>query len=534
MGRVHRISMNRPPNNPSTELDRRLRIEMLLSELSARFVRATSESIDKEIVNAQQKIVTALDLERSTLVQTEDAARYVVTHCWQVPGAAPCPTFAFQDLPWLANVLARGEAIRFARIDDLPEEAAREKEVAREFGPRSNVTFPLTVGGTVIGAMAFGTVLREREWPDDIVNHLWLFVEMIGSAIARTRGEVATQNALDEVRRLRDQLRRENVYLQSEVKVIGGHGRIIGESPSLRGVLEQVEQVAGTNSTVLLIGETGTGKELIATAIHERSPRCSRPMVRVNCAAIPQTLIESELFGREKGAYTGALSRQVGRFELAHGSTLFLDEVVELPLEVQTKLLRALQEKQIERLGSPKIISVDVRIIAATNQDLEKAVREKRFREDLYYRLNVFPIRIPPLRERLEDIPLLIQSFVLEFANSLGKSIESIDRESVDALQRYSWPGNIREVRNTVERAMILASGPRLYISAPSVSPIGAAPSLFLVDAERDHLLNVLEKAGWRIRGKDGAAEILGLKPTTLESMMLRHRISRKSIARTG
>jgi transcriptional regulator with GAF, ATPase, and Fis domain len=526
--------MNRPANDVHSELEDRLRFEILLTELSARFVRVTSESIDQEIVNAQEKIVLALDLERSTLVQTENGGHNVVTHSWQMPGVAPFPTLAVNVLPWMERALSRGEVVCFARVEDLPEEAIREKEVISKFGPRSNATFPVKVGGNVIGAMGFGTVHREREWPAHIVNRLRLFVEMIGSAIARTRAEAATQKALDEVRRLGDQLLRENVYLQSEVKVVSGHEHIIGSSPALRHVLEQVEQVAGTNSSVLLIGETGTGKELVASAIHERSPRGARPMMRINCAAIPQTLIESELFGHEKGAYTGALSRQVGRFELAHGSTLFLDEVSELPLDAQTKLLRVLQERQVERLGSPKTISIDVRIIAATNQDLEKAVREKRFRDDLYYRLNVFPIRMPPLRERLEDIPLLIQSFVNEFAKSFGKSIQSIDKESIDSLQRYPWPGNIREVRNTVERAMILANGPRLYISAPSVSPGDFPASLFLMDAERDHLVSVLEMTGWRIRGKGGAAEILGLKPTTLESMMVRLRITRRSIGQTG
>jgi len=328
---------------------------------------------------------------------------------------------------------------------------------------------------------------------------------------------------------LRDQLHRENVYLQQEVKIIRGHHRgLVGESAALRHVLEQVEQVAATNSSVLLIGETGTGKELIASAIHELSPRASRPMVRVSCVAIPETLIESELFGREKGAYTGALLRQVGRFEVAHGSTLFLDEVSELPLEVQAKLLRVLQEKQVQRLGSPKNITVDVRIIAATNRDLEKAIREKRFRDDLYYRLNVFPIRMPPLRDRPDDIPLLIQSFVNEFAKSFGKYIESIDKDSIDSLQLYTWPGNIRELRNTVERAMILASGPRLFISPPSVSSNDAAASLLLSDTEREHLRSVLEMTGWRVRGKDGAAEILGIKPTTLDSMMIRLGITPK------
>ena len=265
----------------------------------------------------------------------------------------------------------RGEEVCWERLDDLPEEAAREKEIGRRFGPRSSFTSPLRVGGKVIGAISFGTVHREREWPDAILSRLRLFVEMIGSAIARTRAERATQQALDEVRRLRDQLQRENVYLQQEVKAVRGRGGLIGESAALRRVLEQVEQVAATNSSVLLIGETGTGKELMASAIHEFSPRASRPMVRVSCAAIPTTLIESELFGREKGAYTGAMSRQVGRFEVAHGSTLFLDEVGELPLEVQVKLLRVLQEKHVERLGSSKSIPVDVRIIAATNRDLE-------------------------------------------------------------------------------------------------------------------------------------------------------------------
>jgi transcriptional regulator with GAF, ATPase, and Fis domain len=521
--------MNRPLYEPHTEFEDRLRFEMLLTELSARFVGVTAESIDNEIVEAQRQIVQALDLDRSVLGQLEGGEGFVVTHSWYRPGVEALPAFAIRGLPWLASLIARGEAVCIARLGDLPEEAAREKEVGIRFGLRSNATFPLKVGGKVIGAMSFGTMHREREWPEPIVSRIRLFVEMIGSAIARTRAEGATREALDEVRRLRDQLQRENVYLQQEVKIVRGHHQgLIGQSPALRHVLEQVEQVAATNSSVLLIGETGTGKELIASAIHELSPRGSRSMVRVSCAAIPETLIESELFGREKGAYTGALSRQVGRFEVAHGSTLFLDEVGELPLEVQVKLLRVLQEKQVQRLGSPKSIAVDVRIIAATNRDLEKAIHEKRFRDDLYYRLNVFPIRIPPLRDRPEDIPLLIQSFVNEFAKSFGKCIESFDKDSLESLQRYRWPGNIRELRNTVERAMILANGPRLFISPPNVSSNDAAASLLLSDTEREHLRGVLEMARWRIRGKEGAAEILGIKPTTLDSMIVRLGITPK------
>lgn len=515
-------------SSPHPDIDGRLQFEMLLTELSTRFVRVTSASMDKEIVDAQRRIVQTLELDRSTLVQLRDNERFVLTHSWQLPGLQPFPGFAVKELPWMAAAILRGETVCFARVDDLPPEASREKEIARKFGPRSNVTFPLKIGGKVIGALAFGTVHREREWPDTLVNRLNIFVEMIGGAIARVGAEEETRTALDEVQRLRDQLQRENVYLQQEVKSARGHRGLIGDSAVLRSVLEQVDQVANTDSSVLLIGETGTGKELIACAIHEHSSRSKRPMVTLNCAAVPQTLIESELFGREKGAYTGALSRQAGRFEVAHGSTLFLDEIGELPLDVQAKLLRALQEKQVERLGSSKSIHFDARIIAASNRDLEKEVHEKRFRDDLYYRLNVFPIRMPALRERAEDIPLLVEVFVHQFAKSFGKVIESIDKDCVRQLQLYSWPGNIRELRNTVERAMILSNGPRLRILPPrSTSEVGIC-SMLLSDAERHHLRSVLEITGWRIRGKNGAAEMLGLKPTTLDSMLIRHGITPK------
>jgi formate hydrogenlyase transcriptional activator len=522
--------MNALGSDPHAGCEDRLRFEMLLTELSAQFIGATSESLDNEIVSAQRRIVEALDLDRSVLGQLAEGGKgFVYTHSWYRPGLTPLPGFSVTDLPWMATIIARGETVCVAHLDDLPEEAAKEKEVGRKYGLRSNITFPLKVGGKVIGAISFGTMHREREWPDDIVNRLRLFVEMIGNALARTRAEQATLLALDEVRSLRDQLQRENVYLQQEVKAGRGHAHLIGASTGLRNVLEQVEQVAATTATVLLTGETGTGKELVASAIHDSSPRAARPMIRVNCAAIPETLIESELFGREKGAYTGALSRQVGRFEVAHGSTLFLDEVGELPHAVQVKLLRVLQERQIERLGSSKSISVDVRMIAATNRDLEAAVREGAFREDLYYRLNVFPIKIPPLRERREDIPALIESFVKEFAKALGKSIESIDKRSIDALRLYEWPGNIRELRNAVERAVILSNAPLLRISTPKSSANGGNVSLSMEDNEREHLRKVLEMTGWRIRGKDGAAEILDVKPTTLESRLTRLNLFRKA-----
>jgi PAS domain S-box-containing protein len=341
---------------------------------------------------------------------------------------------------------------------------------------------------------------------------------------------ILLRDALQKAGRMQARLRQDNLYLQKEVKSSRGYGRIVGHSPALLRVLSQVEQVAPTLSSVLLLGETGTGKELFATAIHEMSPRRDRVMVRVNCAAIPVALIESELFGREKGAYTGSLARQIGRFELADGSTLFLDEISELPAESQAKLLRALQEKEIQRLGSPKPIKVDVRVIAATNRDLAEAVAAGRFREDLYYRLNVFPITVPPLRDRREDIPLLVWSFVDEFSKAMGKSIEAVSKASLRAMGQYPWPGNVRELRNAIERAMILADGPTLAVDPPSVAPIPAHRNLAtLAEVERDHIQRVLEATHWRVRGAGGAAEILGLPPTTLESRMAKLGLHRNS-----
>ncbi|BCS30889.2 hypothetical protein TBR22_A00900 [Luteitalea sp. TBR-22] len=314
----------------------------------------------------------------------------------------------------------------------------------------------------------------------------------------------------------------EHVPLAREGRRHSGASRIIGQSAVAQRVVNQARQVAATDSTVLLLGETGTGKELFATAIHEQSARRGRAMVRVNCGAIPATLIECELFGREKGAFTGALARQVGRFELADTSTIFLDEIGDLPHDVQVKLLRVLEERTIERLGSSRPIAVDTRIIAATHRNLEQRVQAGLFREDLYYRLNVFPIHVPPLRERTEDVPALVWHMVEEFSRAFGKRIDAIDQDCLAALQQYHWPGNLRELRNLVERAMIVATGRRLTIPLPAVTPTTPRRSARLVDVERAHIHSVLESARWRIRGAGGAAERLALKPTTLETRMAR------------
>jgi transcriptional regulator with GAF, ATPase, and Fis domain len=305
-------------------------------------------------------------------------------------------------------------------------------------------------------------------------------------------------------------------------------GAVVYNSHAIRAILDQVHMVAPTDATVLLLGETGVGKEIFAQAIHDASLRKRRPMVRVSCAAIPATLIESELFGHERGAFTDALVRQIGRFEAANGSTLFLDEIGELPLEMQVKLLRVLENRTVERLGSHQPIKVDVRIIAATNRNLERAVRDNAFREDLFYRLNVFPIAVPPLRERRDDIPALIWAFIDELSGTFGKRIDAISSRSVAELQQYSWPGNVRELRNLIEREIILAKGTTLNPAAPRSKPgASRAGGTRLVDLQVEHIQSVLDSCGWRIRGASGAAERLGLKPTTLESRMARLGIAR-------
>jgi transcriptional regulator with GAF, ATPase, and Fis domain len=306
---------------------------------------------------------------------------------------------------------------------------------------------------------------------------------------------------------------------------------VVAESAAMRAVLEQVQQVAATPATVLLLGETGVGKEVIAEFIHDSSPRRSQRMVRVTCAAIPTALLENELFGRERGAYTGAVTRQIGRFEAANHSTLLLDEIGDLPLGVQVKLLRVLQERTIERLGSAQSTALDVRIIAATHGDLEQGVRDRTFREDLYYRLNVFPIVVPPLRQRVEDLDALAWSFIDEYSRTLNKRIDSIAPRSLEALRQHHWPGNVRELRNVIERAMIIANGRQLVVDVPKTS---ASHATTLTEIQASHIRGVLKATNWRVRGRGGAAERLGIKANTLESRMAKLGIARPKPADTS
>ena len=330
------------------------------------------------------------------------------------------------------------------------------------------------------------------------------------------------EEALLEIKKLKDQLESERAYLQEEIKLEYNHENIIGQSDGLNYVLYKVEQIAGSKTIVLVLGETGTGKELVARAIHSLGQQKERALVKVNCATLPSNLIESELFGHEKGAFTGANVRHLGRFEIANGTTLFLDEIGELPMELQAKLLRVIQDGEFERLGSSRTIKVDVRIIAATNRNLEEEVSKGRFREDLWYRLNVFPITMPPLRDRLEDIPLLVDFYVKKISKRMGKSIEVIPSNVMDALRNYHWPGNVRELENVLERAMINSSGPKLRLVDELKQPRKdfSTSKKTLEAVERDHILQVLNQTQWKVSGKNGAAEILGLNRSTLRARM--------------
>jgi formate hydrogenlyase transcriptional activator len=362
------------------------------------------------------------------------------------------------------------------------------------------------------------------------------------------QAELQLKEAFIEIQRLKDRLEVENTYLQEEIQGLNGFHETVGQSGAIRSVLQQVEWVAVTNASVLVLGETGTGKELIARTIHRLSSRSHRPMVKVNCATLPATLIESELFGHERGAFTGALAKRVGRFELADEGTIFLDEIGELPLALQVKLLRVIQEGEFERLGSSTVQRVDLRVIAATNRNLRQAVEEGSFRKDLYFRLNVYPIEVPPLRERAEDIPLLISHFIQKRQGALGRTIDSVSSELIAAFSSYHWPGNIRELENVVEHALIVSPGSKLMLpesvlrNATHESSLGDPGSGWrsqsrvssarpirasLDEVERRAISSALEKAGWRIKGKGGAAELLGLKPSTLRSRLKKLGIER-------
>jgi formate hydrogenlyase transcriptional activator len=497
--------------------------ERMLAELSARFANLPPEQVEFEIQVAQTTLRQFLGFDRSNYSEFDDGDGPLIVisssandNIEQLPPGPFVP-----HVPWYLSKLRAGETIAFQGLaDELPPEAVVEAEYWRKVGLLSHLSIPLRIGGRIVGVITFGAVRATRTWPKDLIARLKLVGEVFALALTRKRNQEKLLTAMAEIKTLKGRLERENTYLQQVAQVRPPHS-LESRSSNFLKVIEEVRQVAKAGSTVLLLGETGSGKEVLAQAIHDASARKDRPMIKVNCAALAASLIESELFGREKGAFTGALARQAGRFEIADGSTIFLDEVGELPLELQPKLLRVLQEGEFERLGSTKTIRVDARVIAATNRPLAQAVKEGKFREDLFYRLDVFPIEVPPLRERKEDIPMLCWAFVKEFSNSMGKPIEEISNESMDALEQYHWPGNIRELRNVIERAMILEHSRTLNIKLghTTLRPFAVkATAGSLDEAERAIILQALEQCNWRIRGSNGAAALLDIKPTTLES----------------
>jgi formate hydrogenlyase transcriptional activator len=397
-----------------------------------------------------------------------------------------------------------------SNVDRFKSPIAR---LAAAEGLKCTCVLPLFTSTRDVGVLAVSALTEDAFQPDDI----GLLVQ------AANQIAIAVENALAyrEIAELKNKLAEEKLYLEEEIRTDHNFEEVVGESTALKRALSQAETVAPTDSTVLVLGETGTGKEVIARAIHDLSRRREGTFVKINCAAIPTGLLESELFGHEKGAFTGAIAQKLGRFELGHRGTLFLDEVGDIPLELQPKLLRVLQEKEFERLGGNRTIRVDVRVVGATNRNLAQMVEEGLFRSDLYYRLNVFPIQIPPLRERREDIPLLVRYFVQKYARQMDRRIETISTEEMEALARYHWPGNVRELENLIERAVILSPGPELRVPVAELKQPSEAPSsLSLESAEREHIVRVLRETNWVVGGPHGAATRLGLKRTTLQSKM--------------
>ena len=504
-----------------------------------------SEERQRVLLDVNNAIVTCLDRE-SLFRATTDALKNVipfdraalhiydpvkqVLRVFGVTGPGPLPPIfpIGTELPRLQEsrngwVLDHGVPLITHDMRDPPP--FLEHAALVQGGLRSAVSVPMTVKEKILGTLHVGSRVTGAYGADE-ASLLLAIAEQVGLAMENLL-------AYEEIAALKARLEQENVYLQEEVRSEAAFGDVVGESPAILGVLASVRKVAKTDSTVLVTGETGTGKELIVRAIHDLSRRKDKLLVKVNCAALPAGVIESELFGHERGAFTGALSRKTGRFELAHRGTLFLDEVGDLPLELQAKLLRVLQDGEFERVGGTQTLKVDVRLIAATNRDLERAVAENRFRADLYYRLNVFPIVIPPLRKRSQDVPRLARHFAMLYASKMGKKVGPLGAEVLERLTAYSWPGNVRELQNVIERAVIVSPNGRFELGDfATAAPGGSAKAQAarsLEDIERQHIVSVLEETGWRVSGERGAAKILGLKRTTLEARMKKLEISRRT-----
>jgi formate hydrogenlyase transcriptional activator len=472
-----------------------LHFERIATTLSSRFAALVLEDLDEALVASLDEVRRAVGCDVCLLVELGEPA----TSARQSWGGQPSPA----DL-----------------ADLVPGPGARE----RGSSSTTTLSVPVSVAGRLSYALVLKSHGRRTGWPFPLIERLRLIGEILGGALHRRLQERALREMLTRIERPTAQLEADNRYLQEEIKSYHDVDDIVGQSATLRDALTRLMQVASMNSTVLLLGETGTGKELFARALHDRSRRHARALVRVNCAALPPSLIESELFGHERGAFTGAVSMRQGRFEIADGGTIFLDEIGDLPLDLQAKLLRVIQEGEFERVGSSRTRKVDVRVITATHRNLEQDVAEGRFRADLFYRLSVFPIRLPPLRERTEDIPALVWFFIHRHQRELERRITKVPQALMSGLQQHAWPGNIRELENVVERAMIRTTGDTLRLdddaAGMATRPLAAFEGDSLDAIQRLHIERILRECGWRINGTGNAAERLGLHPNTLRFRM--------------
>lgn len=498
-----------------------LALERLIVKFSSQFASVPVNEIDQKIDEALKQIVECIGIDRCTFWKmSENMADVTVSHQYVVAGIMKHENISHKEFPWIFGKSMSGDHICLHNVNELPEEAAQDKASFLKRGIKSFLSIPYFIGGIPVAGLTFTSIRKEVSCSEDFIIRLKLIGEIIAGAVYRKRMEERYRASIG----VEDQSQKSYLPLRPETQNEIDYSGIIGKSESMRIVFSRVEQVAPTDSAVLITGETGTGKGVVARAIHELSRRKKNRTVTVNCAALTPTLIESELFGREKGAYTGSTEMQIGRFELADKGTLILDEVTELPMDLQAKLLRAIQEGEFERLGSPRTIKVDVRILALTGKNLKEEVAKGRFRQDLYYRLNVFPIVIPPLRDRKEDIPLFVEHFVAEFNRKMQKEIKNIPKHVIEKLMSYSWPGNVRELENIIEHAVIISQGATLQIgeiletTGPELSEDHMITNLS--EIEKRHILKILEKANWRIEGQKGAALLLGLHPNTLRGRM--------------
>ncbi len=523
--------------SPSVDEAQPSQTHRLIADVSATLLRMNANEMVTVVEDALARVGEALEADRCTLIDYSRSGATDTSYHWTRLGRTvsdPAEDVAVIKAFWDGSAEER-DVVSFERLpDDLPEEA--RAVIAAESGPHMTMTSAMLARTTTVEgedptttALMVGAVAEYRCWPEAFGEYLRALVGLFSAALARCRRERALEETRSEMAQLRARLEGPSSS-SAAPRVIEGFEQIVGNSPALRTSLAMLQEVAMTDSTVLLLGETGTGKELFAKALHARSPRRRFSIVSVNCAALPPTLIESELFGHERGAFTDALTQRQGRFELAHQGTLFLDEIGDLPLELQAKLLRVLQEGEFERVGASKTRKVDVRIVAATHRDLRRAVSQGEFREDLYYRLNVFPIRVPPLRERREDIPALVWATIQRRQQAMRRNVSRVPQAVMERLQRYDWPGNVRQLENVIERALIHSAGDTLVLGSGDIEEAASSESedtTSLSSVERVHIEKVLRECSWRINGVGNAAERLGMHPNTLRFRMQKLGITR-------